>query len=120
MSLDACSSHDAPPRPPQGRIHWAHVGVVAMHVLCCGLPLAVSAAGLAATATAGVFRLHAVLHDHELWLLAMSAALVAIGAGAEWRALRAGRQRRASLLFAASLACFALNATLILGHRLSA
>lgn len=103
----------------RNRAHWAHVGVVAMHTLCCGLPLAISLLGLAASASlmGGVLTWHAVLHERELWLLAGSATLVGIGAFAEWRFIREDRQRRVSALFAASLACFALNGAIVAGHR---
>jgi hypothetical protein len=108
-----------PERRNATRAHWAHAGVVALHTLCCGLPLAVSLLGLAASASlmGGVLTWHAVLHERELWLLAGSAALVAIGAFAEWRFVRADRGRRISALFAVSLACFALNGAIVAGHR---
>ena len=101
------------------RTHWAHVAVVAMHTVCCGLPLAMSMIGLAAGAAlmGGVLRFHQFLHGRELWLLAISASLVTLGGLAEWRLIRDGR-RRVSMMFAVSLACFALNAAIIAGHRL--
>jgi len=101
------------------RAHWAHAGVVAFHALCCGLPLAVSVLGLAASASlvGGVLTWHAVLHERELWLLAGSAALVGIGAFAEWRFVRVDRRRRVSALFAVSLACFVVNGAIVAGHR---
>lgn len=101
------------------RAHWAHAGVVALHALCCGLPLVVSLLGVAASASlaGGVFTWHAVLHERELWLLGISAALVAIGAFAEWRFVRADRNRRVSALFAVSLACLAFNGAIVAGHR---
>ncbi|MDX2234960.1 MAG: hypothetical protein NW200_10745 [Hyphomonadaceae bacterium] len=112
----------APPNAPGrgGRVHWAHVAMVALHTLCCGLPLAASAIGLAASAAlvGDVLRLHAFLHGRELWLLGVSAVLVALGGVAEWRLLGGGR-RRVSLLFAISLACFAFNAAIVAGHRLA-
>ena len=116
--LDTATRRKAPDR--QGaRTHWAHVAVVAMHTVCCGLPLAVSMMGLAATAAlmGGVLRFHQFLHGRELWLLAISATLVTLGGVAEWRLLRGGG-RRVSTMFAVSLACFALNAAIIAGHRL--
>ena len=104
------------------RTHWAHVGVVAIHVLCCALPIALSVLGLAVTAALlpGVLAWHGALHERELWLLAVSAALVVVGAFSEWRFARANRTRRISMLFAASLACFALNGALVAGHRTGA
>lgn len=99
--------------------HWAHVGMVAMHTICCGLPLALSVLGIAASASlfGGVLRFHDILHERELWLLAGSAALVTAGGFAEWRFVRADRGRRISALFAASLACFVLNGAVVAGHR---
>ena len=110
--------HDTPARSG-GRTHWAHVAVVAVHTVCCGLPLAMSMLGLAAGAAlmGGVLKFHQFLHGRELWLLAVSASLVTLGGVAEWRLLRDGRGR-VSTMFAVSLACFALNATIIAGHRL--
>lgn len=111
--------HSLHTHAPGARTHWAHVAVVALHTLCCGLPLAVSALGLAASAAlaAGVVRMHDFLHSRELWLLGLSAALVAAGAFVEWRRMRVGGARRVSMLFAASLACLALNAAIVFGHR---
>jgi hypothetical protein len=101
------------------RTHWAHVAVVALHTLCCGLPLVASLSGLAASAAlmGGVLRFHTFLHGRELWLLGVSASLVALGAFAEWRFTRGGQQR-VSRMFAVSVACFAFNAAIIAGHRL--
>ncbi len=102
-----------------GRTHWAHVAVVALHTVCCGLPLAASVMGLATSAAlmGGALRLHSYLHGRELWLLGVSTTLVALGAFAEWRFMRGG-QRRISVMFAISLACFVFNAAIIAGHRL--
>ena len=110
----------APPVRRDGRrTHWAHVAVVALHAVCCGLPLAASLMGLAASAAlmGGVLRFHTFLHGRELWLLGASATLVALGGLAEWRFMRDG-QKRISTMFAVSLACFAFNAAIIAGHRL--
>lgn len=103
------------------RTHWAHVAVVALHAICCGLPILASVAGIAASAAlmGGVLRFHSFLHGRELWLLGISAALVAGGWFAERRFMRrtgAG----VSPLFWLSLACFAFNAAIVLGHRLGA
>lgn len=94
-----------------------------MHTVCCGLPLAASVMGLAASAAlmGGVVRFHQFLHGRELWLLAMSATLVVVGGVAEWRLMHGGMRggrRRFSAMFAVSLACFAINAAIITGHRL--
>lgn len=111
----------APARRNGRAAHWAHVAVVALHTICCGLPLAASLVGLAASAAlmGGVLRFHTFLHGRELWLLGVSAALVALGAFVEWQFMRGG-QRRVSRMFAVSMACFAFNAAIIAGHRLGA
>ena len=107
--------------PRGGRAHWAHVAMVALHTLCCGLPLLASLMGLAASAAlfGGVLRIHDFFHGREFFLLGASAVLVALGGLAEWRLFGAG-QRRVSILFAISLACFAFNAAIVFGHRASA
>jgi hypothetical protein len=102
------------------RTHWAHVAVVALHAVCCGLPILASVAGIAASAAlmGGVLRFHTFLHDRELWLLGASAALVTAGWIAERRFMqRTGRG--VSLLFWVSLACFVFNAAIVFGHRLA-
>ena len=111
----------ATPHGDARRTHWAHVAVVAIHAICCGLPILASVAGIAASAAlmGGVLRFHSFLHGRELWLLGISAALVAGGWFAEQRFMRrtgAG----VSPLFWLSLACFAFNAAIVLGHRLGA
>jgi hypothetical protein len=103
------------------RTHWAHVAVVTLHAICCGLPILASVAGIAASAAlmGGVLRFHSFLHGRELWLLGISAALVMAGWIAERRFMRrtgAG----VSPLFWVSLACFAFNAAIVVGHRLGA
>lgn len=104
-----------------GRAHVAHAAVVGMHILCCGVPAAMMllAAGTGASiglnVVAGYFQsTHAMLHANELWILALSFVFVAIGAWLEWRNHRG---RRFSPLFAASIACFVLNASIIWAHR---
>lgn len=100
------------------RTHWAHVAVVAIHALCCGVPIVASLAGLAASAAlmGGVLRFHTFLHGRELWLLGISAALVGAGWVAERRFIRR-TGRTVSPLFWVSLACFAFNAAIVAGHR---
>lgn len=95
--------------------------MVGLHTLCCGAPLLISAIGLAASAAVagGILRMHSWLHGYEIWLLAMSAGLAALGGFLEWR-LAARGQGRVSWLFVASLGCFAVNAALVAGHRLAA
>lgn len=102
------------------RTHWAHVVVVAMHAICCGLPILVSVAGLATSAAlvGGVLEFHTFLHARELWLVGLSALLVTGGWVAEHRFMqRTGRG--ASPLFWVSLACFVFNAAIVFGHRLA-
>jgi hypothetical protein len=107
----------APPVAHGRPTHWAHVAMVALHTLCCGLPLVASLSGLAASAAlmSGVLHVHDWLHGWELWVLGASAVLVVLGGVAEVRFLARGR--RISLLFALSLACFAFNAAIVAGHR---
>jgi hypothetical protein len=57
---------------------------------------------------------HAYLHAQELWVLLLSATFVSVGGWLEWRTHRG---RRLSLFFAASVFCFALNASVIFTHR---
>lgn len=107
------------------RAHAAHAAVVGLHALCCGLPaLAMSAAALAgaasslALASEFIVQFHEFMHRYELWVLAVSAALVVAGGGLELLA-RHGRARLGfPWLFAFSAACFALNFAIIAGHRL--
>jgi len=99
--------------------------VLGLHALCCGAPVAaafvasgaVGLTGFALVETA-THDLHEVLHHHELWLLAISAVLVGVGGLAEWAARRRGQGRGFPAFFAVSVACFALNAALIVNHRL--
>ena len=104
--------------------HLAHAAVIAMHTFCCGLPiLALALAGLSGvSAGASLFvvssqRLHGLLHAHEIWILALSGALVSGGAALEWSAIRAGVRRRPSPLFALSCACFVFNLAILAVHR---
>ncbi|MGE3249705.1 MAG: hypothetical protein AB7L26_05675 [Hyphomonadaceae bacterium] len=92
-----------------------------MHVLCCGVPAALMLLAAGAGASIGLSVVtryfesaHAVVHANELWILAASFGFVLIGGWLEWRAHRG---RRVSPLFAASLACFVLNASVIWAHR---
>lgn len=111
----------AAPAPRGGGAHWAHVAMVALHTLCCALPVLASLMGLAASAAlvGGVLQVHDFLHGREVFLLGASALLVALGGLAEWRLFGAGR-RRVSVLFAISLACFVFNAAIVIGHRAAA
>lgn len=101
------------------RAHLAHAAVVAIHALCCGAPIVLLLVASAATSAAGGFvtTTHAFLHGHELWLIALSAALIAGGAWAEWRAREAGH-KRFPVLFALSLACLVANVAIVAVHRI--
>ena len=103
--------------------HLAHAAVVGVHAVCCGLPaLALTAAALSgATSVAALLpdffeQFHRLLHARELWILGLSAALVALGAALEIGARR-GRQHGFPWLFAFSVLCFLINAGVILAHR---
>jgi len=111
LGVDAVGTH---------RTHWAHVVVVALHAVCCGLPILVSVAGLATSAAlvGGVLEFHSFLHARELWLVGVSALLVTGGWIAEHRFMRR-TGRGASPLFWVSLGCFAFNAAIVFGHRLA-
>lgn len=95
-----------------------------LHALCCGLPaLAMLVAAASGTATSfslvsDTFKeFHTFMHVHEMWILAVSAALVAIGGGLELLARRTRAQTGFPWLFAFSAACFAVNLAIILAHR---
>jgi hypothetical protein len=105
--------------------HLAHAAVVSLHVLCCGLPAAFALASalvgvgvsVGMLAVGGVItRVHAFLHGYELWVLALSAALVTVGGLAEWRNPHRGR---VPALFLVSVGCLFLNAAIVAGHRLA-
>lgn len=102
--------------------HMAHAAMVSLHAICCGAPalamLAAAASG-AASATylfVSIAEMHDFLHAHEVWVLAVSAALVVVGG-----VLEAAARRRGSpgfpWLFAFSVFCFLANLTLMLAHR---
>lgn len=102
------------------RAHTAHAAVVALHALCCGAPAALflfSASAMAGALGGMVTQAHHFLHGHELWLIALSAALIVGGAVAEWRARQAGA-RRFPALFVLSVACLAANIAIVAAHRL--
>src|SRR6185295_16526163 len=105
------------------RAHLAHAAVVSMHAICCGLPAAAMlAAALSGVASTGAFLpdsfvyFHSLLHQHELWILALSAVLVLAGG---WMEVAARRNHRHGFpwLFALSVGCFFANALIILAHR---
>jgi hypothetical protein len=102
----------------------AHAAVVGVHALCCGVPMAAMlVAGLSGAVSAGMllpdsFELfHQWMHGYELWILALSASLVVLGA---WLEVEARRGRVAAgfpWLFAVSVGCLCINAAVILGHQ---
>lgn len=101
------------------KAHAAHAAVVTLHVLCCGLPALFAILGtatLGALAAGGVLgEIHHFLHGYELGVLAFSASLVVLGAWLEWR--HRDSHKGIPVLFAISVACLAVNAILIAGHR---
>jgi len=105
------------------RAHLAHAAVMGLHALCCGMPALMLAAAAVSGAASGVVlfsdfigKWHDFLHHHEMWILAVSAALVVLGG---WLEAAARRQSRHGFpwLFAFSVFCFAANVTIILVHR---
>jgi hypothetical protein len=106
------------------RAHLAHAAVVGMHALCCGLPaLAMLAAALSGTASAAALlpdsfvQFHRLLHGYELWILGLSAALVALGAWMEAGSRRSHPAQGFPWLFAFSVLCFLVNAGVIFAHN---
>jgi hypothetical protein len=104
--------------------HLAHAAVLSLHSLCCGLPalavtlaaLGVSAGGL--TTLGGAFvQFHAFMHGNELWILALSAALVTIGGVMEVNARRSHDHKGVPWLFVMSVCCFVANVAIIAVHR---
>ncbi len=105
------------------RAHLAHAAVVGMHALCCGLP-ALFMIAVAAGATSGltllsgfVAEFHHFLHAHEIWILGLSAALVAVGGYLEFLARRGSHRHGFPWLFAFSAFCFLANVAIIAVHR---
>ena len=105
--------------------HIAHAMVVSLHVLCCGLPAAFALTGaiVGVGMSVGMVELggtinavHAFLHGYELWVLALSALLVTIGA---WAELRRPHRTKLPVLFIISVCCLFVNAAIIAGHRLA-
>ncbi|WP_158766683.1 hypothetical protein [Terricaulis silvestris] len=79
---------------------------------------------VAAGATSGftllsgfVTEFHRFLHAHELWILALSASLVAAGGYLEFVARRGTHRRGFPWLFAFSALCFLANVVIIAVHR---
>ncbi len=106
------------------RAHIAHAALISLHALCCGLPalamMAAAVSGLTSGAAlmSGIFEpLHELLHTHEVWILAASAALVAAGGVLEVQARRGAHSHGFPWLFAFSVGCFLANVVIILAHR---
>ena len=104
--------------------HIAHAAVVGMHAICCGLPaLAMLAAALSGATSVGALlpdsfeQFHRLLHGYELWIVGLSAALVAVGAWMEVSARRNHPGQGFPWLFAFSVLCFLINVGVILAHR---
>jgi len=106
------------------KAHIAHAAVVGLHALCCGLPALALLAAAVSGATSGVTVLanafapvHDFLHQHEVWILAVSAALVVLGGILEAVSRRGAHKHGFPWLFSISVACFLLNVGIILAHR---
>lgn len=104
--------------------HVAHAAMISLHTLCCGLPVLAMAAATLSGAAAGATAfesfagdLHGLLHEHEEWILGLSAGLVGLGGLFEWGARRQGLKRGFPVMFAVSVGCFLFNLTLIAVHR---
>ena len=99
----------------------AHAGVVALHMLCCGLPALLALTGAAAmtglVAGGALGALHRFLHSYEFAVLAVSAGLVGLGGWLEWR--QRAQVKGPPALFLVSVGCFIANATLIVGHQIA-
>lgn len=116
--------HQRAQRAPGDTAHWAHAAVVSLHAICCGLPVLAMVLATGATAGSGwaafaasSSSLHDLLHAQELWVLAVSGALVAIGGGFELVSRRGGADRGIPWLFLLSAACLALNLAIMVVHR---
>lgn len=97
--------------------------MMGLHAFCCGFPalamLTVTLGGALSgfVAVAGFAeQLHSFMHAHELWILALSAALVLSGGWFEAQARSRGR-RGMPWLFAVSVLCFVANLVIIAAHR---
>lgn len=106
------------------KAHIAHATVVALHALCCGLPALAMLAAAVSGATSGIALLsdffepfHHLLHQHELWIMAVSAGLVVIGGALEVWARRGAHQHGFPWLFSLSVLCFLINVAIIVAHR---
>lgn len=106
------------------RAHLVHAAVMGVHAICCGLPALALAAASLSGATVGftllsenVAEIHHFLHDHEVWVLALSAVLVVTGGALEASSRRTRVGAGVPWLFAFSVLCFVVNLGIILAHR---
>lgn len=106
------------------RTHVVHAVVVGLHALCCGVPvLALVLAALwgttSAVAAVGVWfgPVHSALHSHELWIVAVSAVLVATGGLLEWTGRRGGGRAGFPWLFGLSVGAFVVNLLIVVSHQ---
>jgi hypothetical protein len=101
--------------------HLAHAAVLSLHTLCCGLPaLAVTLAAIGVSGLnlgGSLTGLHTLIHGHEIWILALSATLVAVGGLMELN-IRRDARRGVPWLFVMSAACLVANTAIIAAHRL--
>jgi hypothetical protein len=97
--------------------HWTHAAVVGLHTVCCGAPIvaAIFASGAGLGLLGGLTLAHDVIHEHEVWFVALSATLVLAGGVFEWRVRRTG-VRRTPWLFLLSAAAFLVNASVVAMH----
>ncbi len=102
--------------------HLAHAAVLSLHSICCGLPaLAVVLAALGVSGVSlgsGLAGLHALIHGHELWILALSTTLVLIGGFMELNHRRTHQNPGVPWLFVMSVCCLIANVVIIALHRL--
>ena len=103
--------------------HLAHVAVLSLHSVCCGLPaLAVTLAALGVSGVSlggGLTGLHALIHSHELWIVALSATLVVTGGLMELSLRRRHHHSGVPWLFVVSAFCLVANIAIIAVHRLA-
>lgn len=106
------------------KAHLAHAAVVSLHALCCGLPALAMLAAALSGATSGIAALagfvepfHDLLHRHEIWILVVSAALVAAGGALEAAARRGPHTHGFPWLFLVSVFSFLINVAIVVAHR---
>lgn len=102
--------------------HVAHMAVVGLHTVCCGLPIAAGTlVALAGVGAGGVVLLadglHDLLHSYEVWVLAGSGLLLAAGILLEGVARRGRLKRGIPWLLIGSAAAFLVNAAFFVSHQ---